>query len=165
MDALRKALSVTAIATLLAVVAPATTAGACSGWSYKASERGFAKKINQARKALGKTTLRLDPELSKAARKHTAEMVKTDTLYHTPSAALRNRVTNWSWLGENVGVGGTVDSLHIAFMNSPDHKENILWNRYRHVGVGVNVANDHMWVTVLFESKANPGTTLNMPAC
>lgn len=165
MKALRKALSVTAIATLLTLVAPATTAGACSGFSYKASERGFAKKINQARKALGKVSLRMDPELSKAARKHTAEMVNADTLYHTPSPALRSRVTNWSWLGENVGVGGTVDSLHIAFMNSPDHKENILWSKFRHVGIGVKVANDRMWVTVLFEAKANPGTTLKMPAC
>ena len=161
-----KTLTVSIAAVLLAIFIPAQAASACSGsWSYKASERGFASKMNLVRKAAGRSGLSLDPELSKAARKHTAEMVARDTLYHTPSRALKSRVTNWTWLGENVGVGGTVDSLHKAFMNSKAHRDNILFSKFRHVGVGVTEVNGRMWVTVIFEAESNPGTTLRMPAC
>jgi uncharacterized protein YkwD len=134
-------------------------------WVTKASEQGFAKKINTARRASGKNRLQLDPELSRAARKHTFEMVRKDLLHHTSESALRRRVTNWSTLGENVGVGGTVTSLHAAFMASPAHKDNILYSSFRHVGIGVVERNGRMWVTVIFEAQTDPGTTLNMPNC
>ncbi len=162
----RRTFSVIATAIALAIFVPASTATACSGgWAFKESERGFAKHINLSRGAVGRNRLRLDPELSKAARKHTTEMINRDTLYHTPSNLMRRRVTNWTWLGENVGVGGTVASLHTAFMNSPDHKDNILFRKFRHVGVGTKEANGRLWVTVIFEARSNPGTTLHMPAC
>jgi uncharacterized protein YkwD len=92
-------------------------------------------------------------------------MWKADELYHTPSDKLRHRVTNWTVIGENVGVGGTVSSLHTAFMNSPAHKDNILYTAFRHVGIGVAKKNGRMWVTVIFEAIADPGTPLHMPTC
>jgi uncharacterized protein YkwD len=92
-------------------------------------------------------------------------MVRKDLLHHTSESALRRRVTNWSTLGENVGVGGTVDSLHAAFMASPAHKDNVLYTSFRHVGIGVVERNGRMWVTVIFEAQTDPGTTLNMPNC
>ncbi len=163
MKFLRKAITVSLIASALALVPGTTAAAFCSGWDFRASERGFAQKMNVARRAAGKGALHLDPELSKAARKHNREMDRRATLYHTPSSTLRRRVTNWNWLGENVGVGGSVDSLHVAFMNSAAHRENILWDRFRHVGVGVRESNGRMWVTVIFEAHTNPGTRLPMP--
>ena len=148
---------------------PLVTAGAAIGdnqcWNFAASEKGFKNKMNAARIGRGLTKLSLDPELSKAARVHTNEMIKRDTLYHTSSTDLRNRVTNWVVLGENVGVGSTVDSLHEAFMNSTAHRDNILYATYRHVGVGVKKANGRMWVTVIFEATTDPGTSLPMPRC
>jgi len=134
-------------------------------WDYKPAEKGFARRINRARVNAGALKLKLDPELSKAARKHTREMWQADELFHTPSEKLRNRVTNWTILGENVGVGGTVSSLHTAFMNSQGHKDNILYPTYRHVGIGVAEKNGRMWVTVIFEAVVDPGTPLRMPRC
>lgn len=134
-------------------------------WKVKASESGFAKKMNAARTANGKGKLSLDPEISKVARKHTKEMINQALLHHTSSDALRNRVTRWQLLGENVGVGATVDSLHVAFMNSPAHRENILLSSFKHVGVGVIKDGGRMWVTVIFENTEDPGTTLKMPRC
>ena len=96
------------------------------------------------------------------ARKHTYAMDSQNRLYHTASHKLKRRVTRWIVLGENVGVGGTVSSLHKAFMNSPAHKDNILYRPYRHVGVGVRRARGRMWVTVIFESRRDPGTRLDM---
>lgn len=152
---------------LMMTLLPLSTAVAADSgcWVTKASERGFARKINLARSATGRAKLSLDPELSRAARKHTFEMVRKDLLHHTSEANLRRRVTNWSTLGENVGVGGTVDSLHAAFMASPAHKDNILYKSFRHVGVGVVERNGRMWVTVIFEAATDPGTTLRMPSC
>lgn len=148
---------------LLTTVALGTADNTC--WNYKQAERGFARKINEARIAGGIAKLSLDPELSKVARKHTREMWTADSLHHTASDALRRRVTNWIALGENVGVGGTVSSLHQAFMDSPGHRENILLTTFRHVGVGVAQKDGRMWVTVIFQAVSDPGTTLPMPTC
>ena len=134
-------------------------------WSTKRTERGFARKINGARGLKGVGRLTLDPELSKSARVHTWAMARQDRLYHTPSDTLRRRVTNWTMLGENVGYGSTVASLHEAFMNSPDHRDNVLYNSFRHVGIGVVKKGGRMWVTVIFEAVSDPGTTLPMPRC
>ena len=160
--ALGASLSAVLLFSTVAAEAGATN-NAC--WDVRPKERGFARKLNAARANNGLGKLRLDPELSKAARVHTREMVVTEFLHHTADSALRNRVTNWNVLGENVGVGGTVDSLHIAFMNSPAHRDNILYGKFRHVGVGTRVKDGRLWVTVIFEAETNPGTTLRMPKC
>lgn len=173
----KKFLTISLVAVVAFTATPLTSAGAgevipgrwtspskgC--WDTKPSERGFAQKINVARSSSSRSRLRLDSQLSRSARKHTWEMVRANSLHHTPDATLRRRVTNWRVLGENVGVGGTVDSLHRAFMASPLHRDNVLYSTFRHVGVGVVRKNDRMWVTVLFEAQTDPGTTLRMPAC
>jgi uncharacterized protein YkwD len=135
-------------------------AGGSGCYSPSKKERQFTSKMNSARQNNGKSTLILDPELSKAAFKHTREMTGRNTLYHTPSDDLRRRVTHWNTLGENVGVGGTVSSLHTAFMNSPAHRDNILYPSFRYVGVGTKSAGGRLWVTVIFEATSNPGSPL-----
>jgi uncharacterized protein YkwD len=144
---------------VLSVVAPATVADAAC-YSNSDNERSFASKLNAARRAAGKSSLRLDPQLSKAAKVHTREMVRRNVLYHTPTDALKRRVTNWVELGENVGVGGTTTSLHGAFMDSPAHRSNILYSNFRYVGIGAKQAHGRLWVTVIFESRADPGSPL-----
>ena len=161
-------LAVALAATLLAPMTAASAAptGSSTCWNYKASEKKFAAKANAARDRLGLGKYKIDPELSKVARKHTQEMINRGEIYHTTSDQLRARVTNWSLLGENVGVGSTVDSLHTAFMGSPAHAANILHAAYKYQGVGVAKANGRLWVTVIFAaSPGDPGTTLPMPNC
>ncbi len=156
------AVAATLFATTLIPSTPAV-AGTC--YRFKHAERSFARKTNRTRKAHGKVALHLDPQLSKVARRHTSEMVSNTTLYHTPSSKLRRRVTRWIILGENVGVGNTVDSLERAFMHSREHRENILYSSFRHIGVGTKKKNGRLWVTVVFESRRDPGTRLSMPSC
>ncbi len=145
--------------------APVATTPDNPCWTYKPTEKGFARKINDARVAAGRRKLSIDPELSKVARVHTRTMVQKDLLHHTVEATLRRRVLNWSTLGENVGVGFSVDTLHVAFMGSPAHRANVLYSTFRHSGVGVIEAGGRMWVTVLFEASNDPGTSLPMPRC
>lgn len=141
----------------------ATNGSEC--WNTRDSERSFARKINSARLGAEVGRLRLDPELSRAARGHSRAMARKNLLHHTPTNRLKWKVTNWTILGENVGVGGSVPSLHQAFMDSAPHRANIVLNQFRHVGVGVVKANQRMWVTVIFEAQTDPGTRLSMPSC
>ena len=141
---------------LLASLIP-TGAASAACYSPNTAERSFARLINVARSS---NDLRLDPELSKVAKVHTREMVRANSLHHSTSTQLRNRITNWSSLGENVGVGSSVTSLHQAFMNSSAHKANIVESSFRHVGVGVIKKDGRMWVTVIFEARSDPGSPL-----
>lgn len=153
-----------AAAALLALTvgtfSPATTASAgFKCYDFKDSEKEFAQLMNKSRSNHGVAKLRLDKQLSRVAKRHTWEMKDKSTLYHTPSSELRWRVTNWNRLGENVGYGGDVKSLHQAFMNSPAHRANVMGS-YRHVGVGVKTDGNIMWVTIIFESQQDPGTRM-----
>ena len=162
---LRRIISALAAAAALIALLPATGAADSRCWDYKWQERDMARKINNARDNHGKVRLSLDPELSKVARKHTSEMVQRTNIFHQSNRQLNRRVTNWYMLGENVGAGGTVDSLHSAFMNSSGHRYNIMKSEFRHVGIGTKRFGGRLWITVLFESRLDPGTRLKMPRC
>jgi uncharacterized protein YkwD len=157
-------LAVVSITSAMAITALApATAGGNSCWVFRDADRAMTKKVNKARTSRGYVRLKLDPEMSKVARSHSRTMAKKSSLYHTKN--LGSKVTNWKQLGENVGYGSTVKQLHKMFMGSSGHRANILKSSYRHIGVGTVRKNGTLWVTVIFESKKNPGTSLNMPNC
>ncbi len=166
MKAVSRVAACTVIAMAFGAFSPATTvatAGKRSCFRLKDNERAFARKINNARSNRSTRRVSLDRQLSKVARHHSWEMDSKNSLYHTPSFYLRHRVTRWRVLGENVGIGSTVKSLHRAFMASPAHKHNVLRSDFRHVGVGVNKSETgQIFVTVIFEGARDPGTRLRM---
>jgi uncharacterized protein YkwD len=114
------------------------------------AERSMIAMINHARDTHGRAALRVSDSLSNYARKHSATMASKNVLYHNPYLA--TWLKNWSWriLGENVGVGPSVRDLHIAFMHSPAHRENILDRRFLSIGVGIVERDGRIWVTVIF---------------
>ena len=129
-------------------------------WHHYRSERAFARKVNLARSTRRTPKLELDKQLTVVARRHSWDMARKNNLFHTPNSTLSHQVTNWRVLGENVGVGATVKSLHRAFMDSAPHRANALYSPFRHVGVGVARRHGRIWVTFVFESAADPGTRL-----
>jgi uncharacterized protein YkwD len=135
-------------------------AGSC--WTYRDAEKRMAGKINRARNHRGLRRLRLDRHLSRVARVHTNAMIESRQLFHTSN--LGRKVTRWNRLGENVGYGGSVTTLHRAFMRSSGHRANIL-GRFRYIGVATRRAAGRMWTTVVFEHYRDPGTRLWMPRC
>ena len=168
MKFLSRGLKVAVLTAAIVAVTPLGLAVAEAGgncFENKTEEKGFFRKINAERADRNAPRLRLDDELSKVARKHTREMTGRNLLHHTSTIDFRRRVTNWQLLGENVGVGSTVDSLHQAFMQSPSHKENVLYQSFRHVGIGTRHRHGRLWVTVVFEARTDPGTALRMPHC
>ena len=114
------------------------------------AERAMASLINRSRHSYGRANLILNESLSNYARRHSATMAAQNRLFHNPY--LRSWLRNWSYriLGENVGYGPSITTLHTAFMRSTAHRANILNSRYRHVGVGVVSKNGRLWVTVIF---------------
>lgn len=111
-----------------------------SGSSATASETYFTDHINAARAAAGVPALATASDIVSVARNWSAVMANGAGLSHNPN--LQTQITNWSWLGENVGVGYSNDSLWNAFMNSPHHRDNILDRHFTQVGVGVVIAGD-----------------------
>ncbi len=155
-----KRFGVGAIASILVFTLLPVTPASARCYTPNGKERAFVRKMNAARVDAGKRRLKLDIQMSKVSKVHTKEMTKEGSLFHTSSTVLARRVTNWVLLGENVGVGGTVSSLHKAFMDSPAHRANILLGSFKYVGVGVGRADDRLWVTVTFEAKSDPGSPL-----
>jgi uncharacterized protein YkwD len=129
------------LGTVGAVAAP-TAAFADAG----SMESQFVAGINAARAAAGMAPYSVAGDLISVARSHSSAMASSQSLYHNPS--LTTQVTNWQVVGENVGEGPSVNDLRLAFMNSPEHRANILDRDYTQVGVGV-VVDSHgtIWVT------------------
>ena len=144
---------------------PASAPGDNPCYRYTKAERSFVAKMNRAREANRLRPMKLDPEASKVAKVHTKHMARSNTLEHSTTRQLTRRVTNWQSLGENVGVGGDVRSLHKAFMDSEPHRANVLNRGFTNVGLGTVWSNGRLWVTFVFEARQNPGTTLSMPRC
>ena len=151
------ALALTAVLTgaLTAAPAGATTA-----------EDSLTARLNGARSDHGVPSLATRSDLVAVARAQATRMADSGTLYHNPN--LTTDVTNWRWVGENVGYGPDVQTVHVAFMNSDGHRANILDTDYTEVGVGVVERGDRVWVaevfrrpqTVTTSSTSGSGTTL-----
>jgi len=63
----------------------------------------------------------------------------------------------WTTYGENVGVTSstaTADSLFRAYMNSPEHRANILDRTFRYVGVWTKSSAGRRWNTIDFVGSA-----------
>ncbi|HYH27465.1 MAG TPA: CAP domain-containing protein [Actinomycetota bacterium] len=120
----------------------------------QAAEAGTAgdvrSLINAERVESGKRALRRSGKLSRIARRHSIRMARQNYLHHNGRLGYQARKMSWTVLGENVGVGTSVSSLHRAFMNSAPHRANVMKGRYRRVGVGTVQSGGRLWVTVVF---------------
>lgn len=109
----------------------------------------FVEAINASRASLaGAEALQVQGDLARVAADHAAAMAAKGSIHHNPS--LGQQVTGWEVVGENVGVGPDVDTLHRAFLDSPSHRANLLDGRYREVGVGIVRTNGLLWVVEVF---------------
>lgn len=109
----------------------------------------FVSKTNAERQARGLRPYVVKSDLTAVATRHSARMASKNTLYHNPN--LGSDVDNWQVVGENVGMGGTVESIHQAFMDSQHHRENILSREFTEVGIGtVTDSRGVIWVTQVF---------------
>lgn len=120
-----------------------------------AEEQAFVDRINGLRAGLGLPQLAIDPELAAQARIWAQTMKDAGNIFHTTTLDA-GISADWEKLGENVGVGGTVDSLFDAFVASPKHYENLVDPAYRFIGVGVVWDGDRMFTAHRFMALLPP---------
>src|SRR5256885_13309905 len=88
-------------------------------------ESCFLSAINAARSAAGAAPLSVQGDLLRISRIWSQTMATASQLFHDPNLT-KLAPSNWQALGENVGMGPTCDSIARSFMNSPEHRKNIL---------------------------------------
>ena len=71
-------------------------------------------------------------------------------LAHNPKLAREVRL-HWKMLGENVGcAASSAEAMHQAFMNSPEHRKNILDPKFDSIGVAIATSDTTIFVTEVF---------------
>jgi uncharacterized protein YkwD len=135
-----------------------------------AEERRSVELVNVERVKRGLSRLVIDPLLIEVAREHSAEMRdKTYFDHHSPTAGIKTPMDrylkaiytrpSYACVGENLFYCSITDVSrgHTAFMNSPTHRENVLFPRYEKIGVGI-VKNDkgEFWLTQMYLTNSDP---------
>jgi uncharacterized protein YkwD len=117
------------------------------------TDAAFVKATNDLRAARGLPRMKVSATLSKLAYRHSVAMARKGQLWHND---ISSATDHWVWLGQNVGVGNSVEGLQRAFMDSPPHRANILRRKTNLFGVGTYISHGRIWVTVNFE-QTTPG--------
>ncbi|HEV8628514.1 MAG TPA: CAP domain-containing protein [Acidimicrobiia bacterium] len=119
-------------------------------------ETAFVAKINELRGSLGVAPLQVNANLVAKARAWSDGMAAAGRIWHS---TLSDGITeDWKKLGENVGMGGSVDGLHRAFVNSPHHYENLVDPAFGYVGIGIAMSGNTIFVTEEFMQLMPPKT-------
>jgi|SRR5215210_2196796 len=121
----------------------------CGGGKIRlnAKEERILHLHNQARKSRGIRALCVHPALTKAARAHSADMIRRDYFSHNTkgkgeNACERMRRYGYRWraCGENIAWGagsrGSPEKIFRGWMDSRVHRSNILAKKFREVGIG-----------------------------
>ncbi len=112
-------------------------------------EAAFVNKLNGLRASKGLRPLGVHGGLVNMARGWSSHMASVGSISHNPNMAAQ-APANWARLGENVGMGPSVDSLHNAFVASASHYANMVNGHYDSVGVGVVQSGSTIFVTFNF---------------
>ncbi|MCP4307113.1 MAG: CAP domain-containing protein [bacterium] len=130
---------------LTTVMVVGLMAPAASAASYESDALAL---LNEARAANGLAPVAMHSDLTDDAQAWSQHLQSQGSLSHNPN--LGSVTTGWDKLGENVGVGVSMESLHNAFMSSSGHRRNILGD-YNYVGIAVvEETSSKLWVTVVF---------------
>ncbi|MBN9276133.1 MAG: CAP domain-containing protein [Hyphomicrobium sp.] len=100
--------------------------------------------INNYRRSKGLKPLKLDAELTTAARAHAQDLAKWDRISHygsdgsNPWDRVKRAGYNAKLAAENVGTGqATFDEVLKGWQNSPGHNKNLLQPEAQHIGLAL----------------------------
>jgi uncharacterized protein YkwD len=129
--------------------------GGCGGPLIDAVDPGFEQAVieqtNEIRMEHGLPPLKWQDDLARAARYHTADMSQADYFDHNTYARterdlelvcdtwsrIETYYPDWQALAENIAAGQRTPEMAMnGWMNSPDHRINILSPDYTELGVG-----------------------------
>ncbi|MFF4159259.1 CAP domain-containing protein [Streptomyces sp. NPDC001678] len=149
-----------ALATVVTVGGLAQAAPAKSDPRTAALRQQVVTLANARRQAAGCAPLRLSPQLTAAAQKHSDDMAGEHFFSHTgldgagPGTRISAAGYRWDAYGENIARGqATPAAVMDAWMRSAGHRENILDCSFEEVGVGVNTTPEGPFWTQDFGSR------------
>jgi hypothetical protein len=129
-----------------------TSAGTATASSSSAEQQIF-DQLNQERARSGLAPLVWNDLVAEAARKHSEALAENNALAHQfpGEQALPERVASvgvrFTVSAENVARTEYVEDVHLALMNSPGHRANILNPAYNAIGIGVVEQKGKIYVT------------------
>ena len=107
-------------------------------------EQKILDQTNKERAAKDLPPLMLNPTLTKVARAHSANMAKQGKMDHVldgkkPGDRLLDAGYDYADFGENIASGQnwSVDAVMKGWMESPQHRKNILSDEVNEIGVGI----------------------------
>ena len=129
-----------------------TVGGTAVGEERIGPRRHMLALTNHDRANHDRSALSFAERLAHYAKSHSQAMADRGYIYHSTADQLITALDGYDWQlgGENVGVGGSLESLEDAFMASTDHRKNILRKVYDHAAVGIVRQDDAIWITVIF---------------
>lgn len=99
---------------------------------------------NESRLSLGQDILLPNQQLTDAAQQKANDILDKQYFEHTrfdgkePWDFIKEEGYNYRFAGENLAIGyNDYASIHSAWLNSPEHKANILNAKYDEIGIGV----------------------------
>lgn len=145
-------------ATIALLLVALVMTGSIAAHSEAATERTGRRLqmlglTNDDRVARDRSALAFADRLARYAKEHSRRMAESGSLFHSTGDELREALEGYQWSlgGENIGVGGSLESLEDAFMASRLHRQNILRRVYEHAAIGIARGDDgRLWVTVIF---------------
>lgn len=152
-----------ALTVLAAIVVPLTLTAPTPAQADAGSDAQFVADTNAARSANGLAGYAVAADLASLAARRAAEMAANHAIYH--DSTLGSDVCCWVDLGENVGRGPSVSAVQQAFMDSPEHRANILSGQYTQIGVGTARGSDGaLYVDELFRRPSGAAPAAGAPA-
>jgi uncharacterized protein YkwD len=129
------------------------------------AETVFVQRINEARTQAGLAPLVVHVVLAGQAHSWSQKLRESSgprlggdcELSHNTALSTEVRLS-WIKLGENVGCSsGDANMIHNAFMNSPEHRKNIMDPTFDSLGIGIVMSESTMFVTEVFmQTRAKP---------
>src|SRR5579875_3720356 len=121
------------------------------------AEQYLFSAANAERMQRGLPPLRWDETLYRAAQRHAGEMAARESISHQypgeADLAERGRAAGarFTVIAENVGEAWSAPVLHEAWMESPDHRANLLDRRVNAVGISVYRRGSQLYAVEDFE--------------
>lgn len=121
------------------------------------AEQYLFNAANAERTERGLAPLRWDPALYRAAALHVREMTARESISHQypGEADLAARAggagAHFSFVAENVAMAPDAVRIHVAWMRSPGHRENLLDPRADRVGISVLSRNGEIYAVEDFD--------------
>ena len=148
MTNLRRLVRVIAGPLVLAMTLTIPAQAAHAGGRTERFQSEMLRLVNQTRDAHALHTVHLNRRLSREAWHHSVVMGRRFTLFHTTNLWDLVRPYGARTWGENIAYAGTLRRVEHLWMQSYEHRINLLNPAFRSAAIGVVRMKGWLWVTL-----------------